>query len=113
MPLLDVKNLTVSFDTSAGLFHAVKGIDIHVDAREVLAIVGESGSGKSVSMLSVMGLLPNTATVTADRMEFDGQDLLKRADQAMYSAKAAGRARLVMADNAPPPASAAVKPGAA
>ena len=76
MPLLDVKNLTVSFDTSAGLFHAVKGIDIHVDAREVLAIVGESGSGKSVSMLSVMGLLPNTATVTADRMEFDGQDLL-------------------------------------
>jgi len=76
MPLLDVKNLTVSFDTSAGLFHAVKGIDIHVDSSEVLAIVGESGSGKSVSMLSVMGLLPNTATITADRMQFDGRDLL-------------------------------------
>jgi dipeptide transport system ATP-binding protein len=76
MPLLDVKNLTVSFDTSAGLFHAVKGIDIHVDSSEVLAIVGESGSGKSVSMLSVMGLLPSTATITADRMQFDGRDLL-------------------------------------
>ncbi|RYE85909.1 MAG: ABC transporter ATP-binding protein [Hyphomicrobiales bacterium] len=76
MALLEVKNLTVSFDTSVGLFHAVQGIDLHVEAREVLAIVGESGSGKSVAMLSVMGLLPPTATVTADRMTFDGTDLL-------------------------------------
>ncbi len=76
MHLLEVRNLTVSFETSVGLFHAVKGIDLHVDAREVLAIVGESGSGKSVAMLSVMGLLPPTATVTADRMAFDGRDLL-------------------------------------
>lgn len=76
MPLLEIKNLTVSFDTSAGLFHAVRGIDLSVDPREVLAIVGESGSGKSVAMLSVMGLLPRTATVTADAMRFDGRDLL-------------------------------------
>ena len=76
MPLLEIKNLTVSFDTSVGLFHAVEGIDLAVDAREVLAIVGESGSGKSVEMLAVMGLLPPTATVTADRMMFDGHDLL-------------------------------------
>jgi len=45
-------------------------------ASEVLAIVGESGSGKSVAMLAVMGLLPPTATVTADKMEFDGKNLL-------------------------------------
>ncbi len=76
MPILEVKNLTVSFDTSVGVFHAVKGIDLHVDPREVLAIVGESGSGKSVSMLAVMGLLPPTAHVAADRMTFDGRDLL-------------------------------------
>jgi dipeptide transport system ATP-binding protein len=76
MPLLDIRNLTVSFDTSVGLFKAVEGIDLSVDAREVLAIVGESGSGKSVEMLAVMGLLPVTATVTADKMEFDGKDLL-------------------------------------
>jgi dipeptide transport system ATP-binding protein len=76
MSLLEVSNLTVSFDTSAGLFHAVKGIDLHVEAREVLAIVGESGSGKSVAMLAVMGLLPPSATVAADRMSFDGRDLL-------------------------------------
>jgi dipeptide transport system ATP-binding protein len=49
---------------------------MNVDTGEVLAIVGESGSGKSVSMLAVMGLLPWTAKVTADRIDFDGRDLL-------------------------------------
>ena len=77
MPLLDIKNLTVSFDTSTGPFMAVQGIDLSVEPREVLAIVGESGSGKSVSMLGVMGLLPSSATVKADRMAFDGIDLLQ------------------------------------
>ncbi|MER8391882.1 ABC transporter ATP-binding protein [Mesorhizobium sp. M1340] len=77
MPLLEITNLTVSFDTAAGPFMAVQGIDLSVEPREVLAIVGESGSGKSVAMLAVMGLLPNTATVRADRMAFDGIDLLK------------------------------------
>jgi len=83
MALLEIRNLTVSFDTSVGLFHAVEGIDLNVDSREVLAIVGESGSGKSVEMLAVMGLLPTSATVTADRMNFDGKDLLAmpRADK--------------------------------
>tara|TARA_R110002020_G_scaffold21095_4_gene71634 strand:- start:9200 stop:10045 length:846 start_codon:yes stop_codon:yes gene_type:complete len=76
MPLLEIKNLSVSFDTSIGLFKAVDGIDVSVDGREVLAIVGESGSGKSVAMLAVMGLLPITATVTADKMAFEGRDLL-------------------------------------
>ena len=77
MPLLEIKNLTVTFDTSVGLFKAVEGIDLDVDSREVLAIVGESGSGKSVEMLALMGLLPPTATVTADRMIFDGKDMLR------------------------------------
>jgi dipeptide transport system ATP-binding protein len=76
MALLEIKNLTVSFDTSVGEFFAVRGIDLHVNEREVLAIVGESGSGKSVAMLAVMGLLPKTATVKADRMTFGGQNLL-------------------------------------
>ncbi|EEH14229.1 peptide ABC transporter ATP-binding protein [Brucella ceti str. Cudo] len=78
--LLDIKNLTVSFDTSTGPFKAVDGIDITVNKGEVLAIVGESGSGKSVGMLAVMGLLPKTATVTADVMMFDGMDLRTLSD---------------------------------
>ena len=77
MALLTIRNLTVRFATSTGSFTAVDGIDVTVDRAEVLAIVGESGSGKSVSMLAAMGLLPDTATVTADEMSFDGQDLLR------------------------------------
>jgi dipeptide transport system ATP-binding protein len=76
MALLEIRNLTVSFDTSTGPFKAVDGIDMTIAPREVLAVVGESGSGKSVAMLAVMGLLPNTATVTADTMTFNGQDML-------------------------------------
>ena len=76
MPILTIRNLTVRFATSTGSFTAVDGIDVHVDKGEVLAIVGESGSGKSVSMLAAMGLLPDTAAVTADEMSFDGRDLL-------------------------------------
>ena len=73
--LLDIRGLTVRFATRHGAFTAVDGIDVAVDANEVLAIVGESGSGKSVAMLAIMGLLPWTATVTAERMAFDGQEL--------------------------------------
>jgi dipeptide transport system ATP-binding protein len=76
MALLEIRNLTVEFKTGSGAFRAVDGVSLTVDKGEVLAIVGESGSGKSVSMLAVMGLLPWTATVTADAMLFDGRDLL-------------------------------------
>src|SRR6188474_2568452 len=77
MALLEIENLVVEFETATGMFRAVDGVSIKVDRREVLAIVGESGSGKSVSMLAVMGLLPWTAKVTADKMMFDGTDLTK------------------------------------
>lgn len=76
MPLLEVRNLTVRFPTRRGWIHAVESVDFGLDAGEVLGIVGESGSGKSVTMLAVMGLLPPGAQVTADRLAFDGTDLL-------------------------------------
>lgn len=76
MALLEIENLGVEFATANGAFRAVDGLSMTVDAGDVLAVVGESGSGKSVAMLAMMGLLPWTASVTADRMLFDGQDLL-------------------------------------
>ncbi len=76
MTLLRIRNLSVDFATASGHFRAVDRVDQDVNESEILAIVGESGSGKSVSMLAVMGLLPWTATVTADELTFDGHDLL-------------------------------------
>ena len=76
MPLLEIENLTVEFAASGGAFRAVDRLSLTADAGDLLAIVGESGSGKSVAMLALMGLLPWTATVTADRLSFDGADML-------------------------------------
>ena len=76
MKLLEVRNLTVRFPKRRGWIHAVENVDFDLDAGEVLGIVGESGSGKSVTMLAVMGLLPPNAQVSADRLSFDGTDLL-------------------------------------
>ncbi|TBW37369.1 ABC transporter ATP-binding protein [Siculibacillus lacustris] len=77
MSLLEIENLTVEFETRSGhLFRAVDRVSLAVDEREIVSIVGESGSGKSVAMLAVMGLLPKTARVSADRLTFAGENLL-------------------------------------
>jgi dipeptide transport system ATP-binding protein len=92
MALLEIRNLSVEFPSLHGAFRAVDAVDLTVDEGDVVAIVGESGSGKSVSMLAVMGLLPWTAQVTADRLDFSGQNLL--------GLSAAARRRLVGKDMA-------------
>ena len=76
MPLLEIRNLSVDFRTARGLFRAVDRVSLTVNQGEVLSIVGESGSGKSVAMLAVMGLLPWTAKICADAINFDGRNLL-------------------------------------
>ena len=76
MPLLEIENLSVAFQTAGGLFTAVDRVSLSLEAGEIVSIVGESGSGKSVAMLALMGLLPWTANVTADVMRFDGKDVL-------------------------------------
>jgi len=77
MALLEIRNLSVEFQTAQGPFRAVDGIDLSLEESEILGVVGESGSGKSVTVLALMGLLPWTAKVTADHMSFDGADLMR------------------------------------
>ncbi|MBR3190860.1 ABC transporter ATP-binding protein [Bosea sp. (in: a-proteobacteria)] len=76
MPLLEIENLSVEFPTSQGTLRAVDRIDLTLDEGEVLGVVGESGSGKSVTMLALMGLVGYPGRVRADKLRFDGRDLL-------------------------------------
>jgi dipeptide transport system ATP-binding protein len=76
MPLLEIENLSVEFPTSQGTLRAVDRIDLTLEEGEVLGVVGESGSGKSVTMLALMGLVGYPGRVRADKLRFDGRDLL-------------------------------------
>ena len=75
--LLEVKNLTTNFHIGVGCVQAVRNVSFHLDASESLGIVGESGSGKSVTMMSIMGLLPDYADVTADSIRFNEREMTK------------------------------------
>jgi len=79
--VLDIKNMTVSFNTNKHELRVVRNIDLDVHEGEVLAIVGESGSGKSVSMKSIMNILPSNAKVDAFQMSLCGKDLLRLKDK--------------------------------
>ncbi|RUU30283.1 MULTISPECIES: ABC transporter ATP-binding protein [unclassified Mesorhizobium] len=73
--LLEVDDLRVTFPTRTGLIEAVRGVSFSL-GRERLGIVGESGSGKSQTGRAIMGLTPPQAEVTANKLAFDGIDLL-------------------------------------
>ena len=76
MALLEIENLSVEFPSKNSVMHAVEGVSLSLDAGDVLGIVGESGSGKSVTMMALMGLVSYPGRVTADKLRFDGHDLL-------------------------------------
>ena len=76
MPLLDVKNLKISFHGRDKVVEAVKGIDFSIHEGETLAVVGESGSGKSVTALSLTRLLPSPPSCQcAGEIRYDGRDI--------------------------------------
>lgn len=79
-PLLEVEDLQVRFETSEETVHAVNGVDFSLDHNETLGIVGESGSGKSVTALSILGLLEETAHVEGT-VRFDGEPLLEKREE--------------------------------
>ncbi len=78
LPVLDVRDLKTVFKTRSGEVHAVNSVTFDVKPGELLGVVGESGSGKSVTMMSLIGLLPSPpADVKDGQVLFGGQDLLK------------------------------------
>ncbi|TRD18856.1 oligopeptide/dipeptide ABC transporter ATP-binding protein [Palleronia caenipelagi] len=75
MALLDINNLSVTFDTDDGPVHAVSGLSLSVKRGETLGIVGESGSGKSQTAFAILGLLARNGR-TSGSVTFDGQEIL-------------------------------------
>ncbi|HEY6042725.1 MAG TPA: ABC transporter ATP-binding protein [Anaerolineae bacterium] len=83
--LLEVRDLKTYFYTSDGVVPAVDGVTFEIREGETLAIVGESGCGKSVTALSVMRLIAPPGKIINGEILFEGQDLLKLPESAMYS----------------------------
>ena len=76
--MLDIKDLHITFPEKDGsVTEAVRGIDLHMDAGELLGLVGESGCGKTVTSLTVAGLIERKKTIISGEILFEGRDLLK------------------------------------
>src|SRR5690606_27085462 len=87
-PVLDVKGLKTVFRTRGGEVHAVNSVSFDLRPGELLGVVGESGSGKSVTMMSLIGLLPSPpADVRAGQVLFGGHDLLTVGDDALRAVR--------------------------
>jgi peptide/nickel transport system ATP-binding protein len=95
-PLLTVENLRVRFPSRTGFTEAVRGVSFTV-GREKLGIVGESGSGKSVTGRSLLRLVAPPGEVAADRIDFDGTDLLHASERKMREIRGQ-RISMVMQD---------------
>lgn len=74
-PLLEMKDVHISFTTSTGVVEAVRGVNMSIYPGQSVAIVGESGSGKSTTAMSILGLLPGTGKVTGGQILFEGEDI--------------------------------------
>ena len=87
--ILEVENLRTEFHTEAGVVHAVNGISYALKEGETLGIVGESGCGKSVSVLSIMRLLPSPPAKISGSVRFKGTDLLTLSESEMRKVRGA------------------------
>ena len=88
-PLLDVQNLSVTFDPGDASPPAVRGVSFSVDPGETVGVVGESGSGKSVTAFSILRLLPPQGRVVGGRVVFEGRDLLQLSEAEMRGVRGA------------------------
>jgi peptide/nickel transport system ATP-binding protein len=82
-PVLDVRDLVVTFGTREGLVTAVDGVSFTVEAGEVMGLVGESGSGKSVTGLAVLGLIDPPGRIAAGSIKVRGEELVGKPEKAL------------------------------
>ncbi|MEJ2020867.1 MAG: ATP-binding cassette domain-containing protein, partial [Maritimibacter sp.] len=75
MRLLDIQTLSIAFQQDGGVHQAVKDVSFHIERGETVALVGESGSGKSVTALSTVNLLPDSAQITGS-IRYDGREMV-------------------------------------
>ncbi len=95
-PLLEVDNLRVSFPSPQGRVEVVRGVSFSL-GKERLGIVGESGSGKSMTGRAILKLIRSPGKVTADKLNFDGIDILGQSEKQMRAIRGA-RISMVMQD---------------
>jgi len=88
-PLLEVKDLRTSFFSPQGEVRAVDGVSFSAFPGKLMGLVGESGSGKTVSVLSIMRLLPESARIAGGSIIFEGSDLLKLSEAEMRGVRGA------------------------
>ncbi len=84
-PLLEVTNLTVKFGETV----VVDGIDLTLERGKTRVLLGESGCGKSITAMSILRILPETATITSGQIMLDGQDLLQQSEADMCTSRGA------------------------
>ncbi len=77
MPLLDIRNLTIELDTPHGRVKALERVSLTINPGELHGLVGESGSGRSLLARAILGVPGHNWTITADRMMWDGQNLME------------------------------------
>jgi peptide/nickel transport system ATP-binding protein len=94
--IVEIDNLNIAFPSATGPSLAVRGVSLQLGA-EKLGIVGESGSGKSLTARALLRLLPGNASVSADRLAFDGIDILKASERDMRAIRGK-RAGLILQD---------------
>jgi peptide/nickel transport system ATP-binding protein len=94
--LVEIKNLSIAFPTAQGPMEAVRRVSLAMGA-EKFGIVGESGSGKSLTARSILRLLPPNAIITADRLAFDGTDVMRARESEMRAIRGR-RAGLILQD---------------
>ena len=83
--LLEIKNLSVEYDTDTEVVHAVNNLNFSIDKKETHGLVGETGAGKTTTAKAIMQLIQNPpGKITSGEIFMEGQDLLKMPEKEMY-----------------------------